>query len=162
MLNSITPTKGSSSGWLALRYRISPVGWHKGHKAETSFLLNLKQNSFDMLSPFMCKLKWVKNVLNGLGGIVWTLEQKWELSLLSVARRGKSSSVFVMKNSSWRSELDINATRWYNMICHQEIHSPKWNRNPISLVYFSFEYKSKAGLLLFSFLFCLLKIATWK
>lgn len=66
--------KGSSCGWLALRYRISRIHWHKVHKAETSFLLNLKQNSFDMLLPFMCKLKRVKNVLNGLGVIVWTLE----------------------------------------------------------------------------------------
>lgn len=62
MLNSITPTKGSSCGWLALRYRISQIHWHKAHKAETSFLLNLKQNSFDMLLPFMCKLKRVKKM----------------------------------------------------------------------------------------------------
>lgn len=82
--------KGSSCGWLALRYRISRIHWHKAHKAETSFLLNLKQNSFDMLLPFMCKLKRVKNVLNGLGAIVWTLEQKWKLSSHSVARRCKS------------------------------------------------------------------------
>ncbi len=71
--------------------------------------------------------------------------------------------MFVMKNISWRSELDIKATRWYNTICHQETHSVKWKRNPISPVYFSFEYKSKAGFaLFFASCFAHSKLETWK
>lgn len=68
--------------------------------------------------------------------------------------------LFVMRSSSWRSELDINAARWYNTICHQEIHFLKWKRNPISPVYVSFEYKSESDLLLF--LFPVLASQNWK
>lgn len=51
--------------------------------------------------------------------------------------------------------------RRYNMICHQEIHFLKWKRNPISPVYFSFEYTIKGWFAPFS-LFWPLKIGNMK
>lgn len=104
-----------------------------------------------MLSLFMCKLKRARNVLNGLGAYCLnTGDRNWH-SVLQW-KDVKCPQFFVMKNSWWRSEPDVNGSRWYNTMWCVTRKFILWNErgNPISPVYFSFKYKSETALHLFA------------